>query len=282
MQTQLKTLSVRDALDDFTLDRQAQNHSATTIRNYCRGILTILPENISLAEVTSSTIKEKLTTLPVSPTSKRTYLAYVKAFLSFCVSEGFITSNPASDIKPPKTTKKVLDALTEEEVTAILGSDLDVRERALFSLLLDTGIRIHEAARLKRGQFGRSGGTIILGKGNKERFIQLSPTTLKTLRQYERTHNEAHLWHGREGALSVRSLRLILEEVGERLGIDLSPHKIRRTTTILMLRQGVDLHSLAAVLGHSDITVLRQYLPFTQSDVKRAFQHSPLSPQAKM
>lgn len=265
-------MTLQQALDHFILDREAQNLSPRTIQNYSAGILAVLGDpSKDISTITTDQIKQNLSRLTVQASSKQTYLKYLRAFYTLLLEDGMVQRNPMDGVKSPRTGTKVLDALNEKEVSKILASKMDQRERALFMVLLDTGMRVDEASRLKVGQFDRSGGAIILGKGDRERYVQVGKTTLKALRCYERTLDGSELWQGRQGPLGVRSLRLMMERVGDRVGISLNPHKIRRTTTITMLRNGCDLHSLASVLGHQDIAILRQYLPLVEADSKSAY-----------
>jgi integrase/recombinase XerD len=71
-----------------------------------------------------------------------------------------------------------------------------------------------------------------------------------------------------------------VRDIGERAGLKkrLGPHAFRRTFATWSLRNGIDLEQLRQLMGHSDYTVLRQYLALVEADLKQAHkQHSPLN-----
>ena len=90
---------------------------------------------------------------------------------------------------------------------------------------------------------------------------------------------DAPLWWGRNGALTLQGLKSVVRDIGERAGLKkrLGPHTFRRTFATWSLRSGIDLEQLRQLMGHSDYTVLRQYLSLVEADLKQAHQqHSPL------
>jgi integrase/recombinase XerD len=87
------------------------------------------------------------------------------------------------------------------------------------------------------------------------------------------------LWQGRYGNLTLYGLKLAIRKVGKRAGLKrpLGAHTFRRTFATWSLRNGIDLEHLRQLMGHSDYTVLRQYLALVEADLKQAHhQHSPL------
>ena len=75
--------------------------------------------------------------------------------------------------------------------------------------------------------------------------------------------------------------RLLQTALGERAGVaHCHPHTFRRTFALWSLRGGMDVHTLAALMGHADIHVLKQYLALTGQDLQRA--HREAGPVDKM
>jgi integrase/recombinase XerD len=71
-----------------------------------------------------------------------------------------------------------------------------------------------------------------------------------------------------------------VRDIGARAGLKrrLGPHTFRRTFATWSLRSGIDLEQLRQLMGHSDYSVLRQYLALVEADLKQAHQqHSPLN-----
>jgi site-specific recombinase XerD len=225
----------------------------------------------------------------ISPYTLAKDYRHLRAFWNWCIKEELTTNNPFAKVEKPKPPAKVKPALTPEEVNAILKACdgkhwLRLRDKALILLLLDTGLRIHEAHALTVGDASRD-ALLICGKGGKQRVVFLSAEVRLALRKYLQAcpfplQENSPLWWGRTGALTLYSLMDCVERVGKRAGLErpLGAHAFRRTFATWSLRNGIDLEQLRQLMGHSDYTVLRQYLALVEADLKRAHQqHSPLN-----
>ncbi len=187
----------------------------------------------------------------------------------------------------PKAHPRVKPALSEGELAAILKACegkgwLHLRNRALVLVLLDTGMRLSEAQRLTVADAKRE-RLVILGKGEKERMAFLSVETRLALKRYLKAcpyalNDDAPLWWGRYGALTLWGLKLALKRLGQRAGVPLGAHKLRRSFATWSLRNGCDLERLRLLMGHSDYATLRRYLALLESDLKEAHErYSPLT-----
>jgi site-specific recombinase XerD len=225
----------------------------------------------------------------VSPYTVRNAYRLPRLFWRWCIKEELTTNDPFAKVEKPKVPPKVKPALTPEEVDAILNACAGkewtrLRDRALILLLLDTGLRIHEAHALTVEDATRD-TLLIKGKGGKQRVVFLSHEVRLALRRYLNAcpfapTGDAPLWWGRNGALTLQGLKSVVRDIGERAGLKkrLGPHTFRRTFATWSLRSGIDLEQLRQLMGHSDYTVLRQYLALVEADLKRAHQqHSPLN-----
>ncbi len=210
-----------------------------------------------------------------------------RVYWNWCLREGLTENDPFKRVPKPKANPRVKPALSEQELTAILkaceGTDwLSLRNRALVLVLLDTGMRLGEAQRLKVEDAKRE-RLIICGKGEKERMAFLSVETRLALKRYLKAcphplRDSEPLWQGIQGALTLDGLKLLLKRLGQRAGVPLGAHKLRRTFATWSLRNGIDLERLRLLMGHSDYATLRRYLALVESDLKRAHaEHSPLT-----
>lgn len=240
-----------------------------------------------LEQVTPSVLREFMLKLEgtVKPNTLLGVMRDIKAFLRFCEREEMIDRNPIYKVTMPKVDQQILPALTEEEVAILLNScssksALDIRNKALLVLMLDTGLRLSEVADMKVGDIDKNGLIVVMGKGRKERMVRLGATALKAVQKYSRLRGgqtREAFWLGVRGPMTARGIAEMLEKLSKPLGISCHPHKLRRTCALMMLRNGCDIFSLQHMLGHADITVLRRYLAQTQADIIRAHQiHSPV------
>lgn len=214
-----------------------------------------------------------------------------RTFWRWCMREELTENDPFAKVDKPRLVPVVKPVLTHEEVQALLnaceGTDwLRRRDKALILLLLDTGLRIHEAHALTVGDAKRD-AVLIRGKGGKQRVVFLSAEVRLALHKYLKAcphtvhRDDAPLWWNKDGKpMTLWALIESIDRIGKRAGMPkhLGAHVFRRTYATWCLRSGIDLEHLRQLMGHSDYTVLRQYLTLVESDLKRAHQqHSPLS-----
>jgi len=149
--------------------------------------------------------------------------------------------------------------------------------------LLDTGLRAAEFCSLHVGDLDmRSGLCTVLGKGSKQRTVRMGAKArgaiVKMLGLRGEVSNDEPLWAGRGGEpLGIHGLQTMLHRLGRQVGVmPCAPHRLRRTFALWCLRDGMDLHSLRMLMGHSTLDVLQRYLALAGEDVERAHKaHSP-------
>lgn len=167
-----------------------------------------------------------------------------------------------------------------------------LRDRAILHTLYATAGRVSEVAALTRQDVaeGELDEVLITGKGEKERWLYLTPEALMAIRIYlvERADFKTGLFvsHGRDSGkkLSRTSLWRVVKKAGEAVGLpDVSPHTFRHWRATQMLNDEVPLEIIQELLGHSDIGTTRKvYAHSKRQRIKEAFQkHSP-SPQQVM
>ena len=224
----------------------------------------------------------------VSPHTVRKAYRLTRLFWRWCMREELTTNDPFAKVEKPKAPATVKPALTPDEVEQILqacdGKDwLRLRDKALILLLLDTGLRIHEAHKLTVAD-AQQETVLIRGKGGKQRVVFLSAEVRLAIKRYLKAcpyplTDDSPLWQGVNGALTLWGIMEVVEKIGKRAELPkpLGAHTFRRTFATWSLRSGIDLEQLRQLMGHSDYTVLRQYLSLVEADLKQAHrQHSPL------
>lgn len=175
-----------------------------------------------------------------------------------------------------KTVKTVVGYLDKAEVDALLqapdrSTELGSRDHALLMFLYNSGARADEAASLRSGnlQLGTSSSVRILGKGNKWRVCPLWPSTVAVLRPLliGRCH-EDHVFRGRTGEPLTRfgvhrvvtmHAESASKHVVSMAGRRVSPHTLRHTTAVHLLRAGVDINTIRAWLGHVSLDTTNIY-----------------------
>jgi integrase/recombinase XerD len=175
-----------------------------------------------------------------------------------------------------KAAKTAIGYLEKAEMDALLNqpdrrTSLGVRDHALLLFLYNSGARADEAAKLTVGnlQLGASPSVRLHGKGNKIRICPLWATTATSLSRLaaDRNKNEA-VFLGRTNQpltrfgihrLVTQYAALASETVPTLATKRVSPHMIRHTTAVHLLRAGVDINTIRAWLGHVSLDTTHIY-----------------------
>ncbi|MFC1933483.1 tyrosine-type recombinase/integrase [Chloroflexota bacterium] len=214
----------------------------------------------------------------------------LRAFFNWLVVEGLAQNSPAKDLKPPKVTRKVVSTLSDKEIGTILNvfstSPSDARNRTLFMLLLDTGLRIGELVTLKMDNVHMDEGYLkVMGKGKKERIVPIGNNAQRALQRYlfrfrpkpiNPVINNVFLSTSSQ-PLTENSMKLMFTRLSHRSGVyRLHAHLCRHTFATRFLINGGDVFSLQQILGHSTLEMVRHYVNLASNHI--AIQHQKFSP----
>ncbi len=289
--TQNAQLSLMEAVEAFILDGMARRLSPHTLGIYREKLTHFTTWAASqqietIAQVDARALRRYLVHLQETGHNaggQHTHARILRAWLNFLEAEGLIQESPMHRVKMPKLPKPMPEVLTRDEVHRLLDAAQTYRDKALILALLDTGARVSEFVALNVGDVDSTGAvTIRHGKGDKARTVYLGYKALKAVKRWLWTRKDlvspaSPLWtslhHPEEGTrLTANAVRLILVRLGERAGLKrrISPHMFRRTFALWCLRDGMDIYTLAKLMGHSDIATLRHYLALAEMDTARA------------
>ena len=186
----------------------------------------------------------------------------------------------------PKLPQTLFTVLTEAELALIFQSkqldtstEIGKRNRALFSFLLDTGVRLAEVTSLTYGDMLLADGMAkVSGKGSRERYVFYSHATTEALRLWlaVRGKDDGSLFW-----LKPSGVRQVLERIKKETGIVvLHPHQIRHTALTMLIRNKVGIHSVKRMAGHSSLAVTERYLSLSNEDLRA--EHQGASPVDQM
>lgn len=287
---------VSDAVADFLLDRRSRNLSPRTLQFYelelglFRRFLDGLGV-VRLGDVSSLVVRRWLVDLAERRSAGGVHASYraLKALLRWCWLEYDCAGRcPVDRVVPPRRPKALLDPVPIATVQALLDTCtssgfLDVRDRALLAVLLDTGLRAEELLSLSKGDLGDGGRVVVEhGKGGKGRVVFLVPAVLAVVRRYLRfctvVPPEGALWINAVGRpLRYGGLVSMVRRRSAAAGVDApSLHSFRRAFALGALRRGADVPSLRLLMGHESTEVLVRYLALDAGDL--AGVHGQVSP----
>jgi integrase/recombinase XerD len=203
----------------------------------------------------------------------------------------------SGQVPRPRVTNENQEPFTEAEVKRLLAAvkprkgtrptsglyyATDLRDQAVILTLLDTGLRASELCALTVGDVHIQSGRVLVadGKGGKSRQVWIGAHTRPAVWRYLQERREfdpgAPLFSSSTGrALTRSALRKRLVAIGGRAGVpDARPHRFRHTFAIQYLRNGGDVFTLQALLGHATMDMVRRYLRLAAADVEQAHRRA--------
>lgn len=189
--------------------------------------------------------------------------------------------NPARKIKVRPAQITPLDPADITAINAMIRACergrgyTGLRDKLIMLFLLDTGVRASELLSLTTETVNPITGIVqvIHGKGGKSRTVYIGQKTRRILRKFIAFHEiDGFIFRNDENSPLTRSgLETILERRAKQAKVRVQrPHSFRRLFALTMLRNGVDIYSLALLMGHADTQVLRRYLKLTEADTFQA------------
>ena len=228
---------------------------------------------------------------PLSSATVHGHVRTLRAFFNWLVMEGLTQNNVAKDLKPPKISKKIVTTLSDQEIQSILNTlsptnPSEARNRTIFMILLDSGLRIGELINLKMEDVHMDEGLLkVMGKGKKERIAPIGSNAQRALQRYLFRYRSKpnHLGidnvflsiHG--DPLTENSTKLMFARLAQRSGVHrLHAHLCRHTFATRFLINGGDVFTLQQILGHSTLEMVRHYVNLASNHI--AIQHQRFSP----
>ena len=272
---------MKSALDVFLLDCESRRLTEETLDFYGRCIRPFVEYCATkgvtdVTDVTASHVRSFLISLEKKELSGSTQHAYarsLRAWFNFLVREEWLSRTPMKNVAMPKREQRVMEALTEDQVKALLSVCRTLRDEAMLLFLVDSGVRITELVELNVEDVDLQMGTVIVlrGKGRKERQVYIGVKTRKALSRYLMGRKKSgsgplFLSFNTDERLTRRGAALILKRMGAATGIHVSPHMLRRTFALWSLRSGMNIYVLQRLMGHSDLGTLKRYLRLSEAD----------------
>ena len=280
-----------------------KNYSKYTINNYEEDIKEFLAyltrENLDFKDVEYDDIRFYLMYLKeqkkdINSTIDRK-LSSLRSFYKFLANEKIIKSNVFSLVNGPKKQKKLPRYFEYNELEELFNipntiTPLGQRDLLLLEMLYATGTRVGELVNIKVADINQSNRTIlILGKGNKERYVNYGAYCEEALDNYLEdgyhrlnSKNSPYLFlNNNGGQLTERGVRYILDQIIEKstLNKKISPHMIRHSFATHLLNEGCDLTTVQKLLGHESIKATQIYTHVTSDRLKEVYYNT--FPRAK-
>ncbi|MCE5208912.1 MAG: tyrosine-type recombinase/integrase [Chloroflexi bacterium] len=323
MKTSQTDLTIQQAIQGF-LDSLNGSRSANTARTYANGMglyKIVLADNgidiesTPIIELSEDTILWLIADMKfLAPTTERLYLTSVTQFFEY-LSAGQLANINLSRIKLlihqrarrpgvrlpqfPVTAIKTVLAHAEQLNTVPVEDEIEklrnLRDRAFLITLADTGLRVHEACGLRRGDIDwNESKAVVLGKGNREDVVRFSKRALEAIQLYLKSRAELDGASGRPlssmpifarhdkgvgkriNAMTTATGRnIVAQRVKEALGPEaagtITPHSFRHYFVTTVLKASGNLKMAQALARHQNIAVTTRYAHLNDDELDRGY-----------
>lgn len=282
------------------------NRSRRTLESYAHTLSTFFawgaiatPADLTLEKIRAYRLYLNRKQTRRGTTLKRSTQAYhaivLRTFLKH-LAKNDIPTLAAEKIEVGRVPERQVDFLEYDEVERLLaaptGDGIRVRrDRALLELLFSAGLRVSELTGLDRDQVNLAKEEFsVRGKGSKLRIVFLSPRAITAIADYldHRSDIDPALFvsHPKKGLvnkknatretlrLTPRTVERLVKHYAKKAGIvkDVHPHTLRHSFATDLLRNGADIRSVQAMLGHASITTTQIYTHVTNERLKEVYQ----------
>lgn len=288
----MKIKEVNDYLDYLQYEK---NYSKYTILNYKDDIEEFIDyiesEGLKFKDIVYSDIRFYLMYLKDNKhddnSSIDRKLSSLRGFYKYLANNNIVQTNVFSLVNGVKKAKKLPRFFEYNELEELfnacnLDNALGQRDRLILEMLYATGVRVGELVNVKIEDIDESSRTIlILGKGNKERYVTYGDYCSEILDLYLKEgyaklniNNSPYLFlNSKGGRISDRGVRYILDQIIKKTSIkkNISPHMIRHSFATHLLNAGADLLSVQKLLGHESIKATQIYTHVTTDRLKEVY-----------
>ena len=263
----------------------AYQQDISKLKDFCT------PYNLSPEHIQTGHLKQfisELYDLGLSARSQARIISGWKQFFDFMLLEEIRKDDPSENLEMPKIGRKLPEVLTIEEIDRLISCiDLQTNEgqrnKAILETLYSCGLRVSELVNLRfEDCFFDEGFIRVIGKGNKERLVPVSPsvkeeTTLYV--QHDRSQlniqrgHESFVFLNRRGAQLTRVMIFtIIKNLAHLAGIqkNISPHTFRHSFATHLIEGGANLRAVQDMLGHESITTTEIYTHLDQRFLRDA------------
>jgi integrase/recombinase XerD len=284
-------IRVKQACDKFISDAEARGLREPTVYKY-RLLFRQLQDFASVYGLDAMInfdvdwVRRFRASWPNKNIAARKKLEALRAFFRFVHESGWIPSNPASRLKPPKITEPPTAPLVKEQVDGILKAcDVypdranAVRLRAMVLLLRYSGLRIRDAVTLPRNRVQGDKLFLFTAKTGTPVYCPLPPIVMNALNTIP--ESPYYFWTGLSKPKSAvgdwqRSLKRLFELGGVP---DAHAHRFRDTFSVELLLAGVPIERVSILLGHQSVRITeKHYAPWVkarqeqlEADVRRTW-----------
>ncbi|MBN2464967.1 tyrosine-type recombinase/integrase [candidate division WOR-3 bacterium] len=197
--------------------------------------------------------------------------AVITSFFKFCVREGFAEVDPARDLKQKKEYNMRSHWFATEEELARWRAQLKGTPRDIFDVLIRTGLRVGECLALKPSSYDPLHNVLVIERPKEQRQAEV-PVCEHVQDIIQSRMDGEWLFPCRDGRpYSVAGIRSIFKRARDRAGLrKFRLHDLRRTAATHMVKRGMNIRLVQAILRHKSLDVTARYVGIDRQDLQRA------------
>jgi integrase/recombinase XerC len=311
------------AAEDF-LKSVSQARSLNTARTYKTSMQAFLamlksrkvnPEKTDISKLPEDSIAWMTTYCKdLAPTTERLYLTAVARFFEYLTAEELASVNlprirlliqqraRRPGIRLPQFPKDAIEKVLDYVIDRVTASSEDenehlrnLRDRAFLITLADTGLRVHEACNLRRGDIDwNEGRALVTGKGDRQAVVRFSKRCQAALKDYLTTRSSLDGSSGRplgslplfarhdkgvgkkiKGITPTTGRNIVAERVKESLGPEavgtITPHSFRHYFVTRVLQSSGNLKLAQELARHRSIAVTQRYAHLSDNELDQGY-----------
>jgi site-specific recombinase XerD len=181
--------------------------------------------------------------------AKHNYYRCIKTLCRWLYHTDQLPTNPIEKVLPPRRQKKLLPAISKDQLDILVNHALTERDKVILNLLWYSGMRLSEAANVKAHDFNWTEGTIIiLGKGNRYRKALAGNSIVQQ-------------WFSRHDSLGITAdgISNMLKRLGKATGIHCNPHSFRRGFCVHNVKSGLSNKVIQSLGGWESPNMVSHY-----------------------
>lgn len=219
--------------------------------------------------------------------SRARALSSIKNFMGWMDKQGIAHNAAIGTVRSPKIPRKLPRPLEEVQAFRLLDDMPDddwgaLRDRALFTLLYGSGLRIDEALSLNIENLPRDGFLRVIGKGKKERQVPVLDTVSKAIEEYREAcpfpeTPDRSLFLGVKGKrLAQGVVQKAMRSLRKQLNLPdtATPHALRHSFATHLLQNGANLREIQELLGHASLSTTQRYTDVNFDDLKDVYKNA--------
>jgi integrase/recombinase XerD len=266
----------KESVNHFKRWLMQKRYSESTVKTYVGSIIVFLNyhKDKNIEELNSIDWENFNLEYIIKNKYSASYQNQVCNAIKLFFSKEFGLYLPIEKIDRPRREHLLPNVLSTEEVKKILSSCINLKHRAMLSLIYSAGLRRSELINIKLTDIDSSRMTLHIrqSKGKKDRVLPLSVKILELLREYFKAYKpREYLFEGQTGGMyGKRSIQLVFNNALKKSGIKkhASLHTLRHSNATHLLEAGTDLRYIQELLGHKSSKTTEIYTHVSQTKLQ--------------